>query len=325
MNEKRLEIKVGAFVVVALVVLAGILLVFSKGQGWLTPTYTLRLRADNVGGLKARSSVLISGVPVGTVTGTELPASGKGVTIFLNIQKRYGIHRDALFNVEQIGLLGDQFVVITPTENKSPRLVDGDEVECKSPFNVQALAASAVGFIQRVDEATKMLKETIGRINNIFLTEQTLTNLSQTVGNLRSASERAVTLADKLDGVITTNAPALSVSLTNLALFSEDLNRLSGDLRQTLAENRSTLSAAAKNLEDSTRAIGGMAKDLDQGKGLAGALLKDEGLRANLSATLANLSTFSSNLARYGLLYKPKPPKPEFDNRPPYPGYSPAR
>jgi phospholipid/cholesterol/gamma-HCH transport system substrate-binding protein len=325
MNEKRLGIKVGAFTVVALVVLAGILLVFSKGQGWFTPTYTLRLRADNVGGLKARSSVLISGVPVGTVTGTELPASGKGVTIFLNIQKRYGIHRDALFNVEQIGLLGDQFVVITPTENKGPLLKDGDEVECKSPFNVQALASSAVGFIQRVDEATKMLKETIGRINNIFLTEQTLTNLSQTVGNFRAASERAVTLADKLDGVITTNAPALSISLTNLARFSEDLNRLSGELRQTIAENRSSLTGAVQNLEDSTRRIGGLAKDLDQGKGLAGALFKDEELRANLSTTLANLSTVSSNLARYGLLYKPKPPKPEIDKRPPYPGYSPAR
>jgi phospholipid/cholesterol/gamma-HCH transport system substrate-binding protein len=170
-----------------------------------------------------------------------------------------------------------------------------------------------------------MLKETIGRINSIFLTEQTLTNLSQTVGNLRSASERAVTLADKLDGVITTNAPALSVSLTNLARFSEDLNRLSGDLRQTIAENRSSLNGAVKNLEDSTRAIGGLAKDLDQGKGLAGALLKDEELRANLSATLANLSTVSSNLARYGLLYKPKQPKPVIDKRPPYPGYSPTQ
>src|SRR6185295_10433274 len=120
MNEKRLGIKVGAFGIVALVVLAGILLVFSKGHGLFSAGYTLHLRADNVGGLKARSSVLISGVPVGTVTGTELSSNNKGVTISLRIQKKYGIHSDAQFNVEQIGLLGDQFVVITPTENKGP-------------------------------------------------------------------------------------------------------------------------------------------------------------------------------------------------------------
>src|SRR6266511_2009927 len=133
MNEKRLEIKVGAFAVVALVVLAAILLVFSKGEGWFASTYTLRLRADNVGGLKARSAVLISGVAVGSVAGTELSPEGKGVTIFLRIHKRYQVHRDARFVVEQVGLLGDQYVVIYPTENKAPLLKDGDEVECAAP------------------------------------------------------------------------------------------------------------------------------------------------------------------------------------------------
>ena len=143
MNEKRLAIKVGAFGILALVVLGAILLVFSKGQGWFTPSYTLRLRADNVGSLKARSSVLISGVPVGTVTATELSPDGKGVTILLQIPKRFAIHRDALFNVEQIGLLGDEYIVITPTGNQGPVLVDGDAVECKAPFSAQTLAASA--------------------------------------------------------------------------------------------------------------------------------------------------------------------------------------
>ena len=324
MNEKRLAIKVGTFGIVALVVLAGILLVFSKGQGWFTAAYTLRLRADSVGGLKTRSSVLISGVPVGTVTGSELSPEGKGVTIFLHIQKRYGIHRDAQFNVEQIGLLGDQYVVITPTANKGPLLLDGDTVECKTPFSVQALAASAVGFIQRVDEATRMLKDTIGRINTIFLTDQTLTNLSQAVGNLRSASERAVSLVDGLDRAVSTNSPAFTTSLTNFVRFSEDLNHLSGELRQTIAENRPALAGAVKNLDDSSRAISGLVRDVDQGKGLAGAMFKDDGIRANLSATLANLATVSSNLALHGLLYKPKTRKPAADKRPPYPGYSPA-
>ncbi len=324
MNEKRLEVKVGAFAIITLVVLAAILLVFSKGEGWFASTYTLRLRADNVGGLKARSSVLISGVPVGTVTSTELSPDGKGVTILLRIQKRYGIHRDALFNVEQIGLLGVLYVVITPTENKGPLLQDGDEVDCRAPFSVQALAASAVGFIQRVDEATKMLKD-MTRINDIFLTKQTLTNLSQTVGNLRVASERAGALVENLDQLVSTNSPSFTVALTNFARFSEDLNRLAGEVRETLSENRSALAGTVKNLEDSSRAVRSLASDLDQGKGLAGAMLKDEQIRANLSATLANLTTLSSNLARYGLLHKPKPPKSALDSRPPYPGYSPTK
>ena len=73
------------------------------------------------------------------------------------------------------------------------------------------------------------------------------------------------------------------------------------------------------------RLASALANDLDQGKGLAGAMFKDEELRANLSATLANLNTVSSNLARYGLLYKPKAPRPARASRPPYPGYSPSK
>jgi hypothetical protein len=72
--------------------------------------------------------------------------------------------------------------------------------------------------------------------------------------------------------------------------------------------------------------VSGLVKGLDQGKGLAGAMLKDEEIRANLSATLANLATASSNMARYGLLYKPKQTKdPAANKRPPYPGYSPGK
>jgi phospholipid/cholesterol/gamma-HCH transport system substrate-binding protein len=309
MNETRLAGKVGAFMILALVVLAGLLLTFSKGLNWFASSYTLRLRADNVGGLKPHSSVMVSGVPVGTVVGTELAPDGKGVTIFLKIHSRYGIHNDAEFVVEQIGLLGDQYVVVYPSRNQGPLLRDGDEVSCRAPFSLQALAVSAVGFIQRVDDTTKLLKDAVVRINNVFLTDATLTNLSYSVGNLRTVSERAITLVDHLNTLVSTNTSPITASLTNFVRFSDDLNRLATDLRQTVSENRTNISAAIRNLEDSSRAVGSLARELDEGKGLVGSLFKDEQLRANFSNTLIHVATVTSNLARYGLLYKPKQPK----------------
>lgn len=325
MNETRTAWKVGVFVVIALVLLAAILLVFSKGQSLFTPTYTLRLKAENVGGLKAQSTVFISGVRVGSVTSTELAPDGKGVSILLRIDKRYRIHRDAQFNVEQIGLLGDQFVVINPTANEGPVLQDGDEVECRPPFNLQALAVTAVGFIQRVDEATRMLKETITRVNTLLLTDQTLSNLAAGVGNFRDLTQRGAALADNINGVIATNAAPFHVTLTNLVRFSDELNSLSTELRAALAENRPTLAITLTNLEGASRSFGTVVRDLEAGKGLAGGLLKDDQVRTNLATAIENLSVLSSNLAKYGLLHKPKPRKTSPDPRPPYPGYSPAR
>jgi phospholipid/cholesterol/gamma-HCH transport system substrate-binding protein len=261
---------------------------------------------------------------VGSVTSTELAPDGRGVNILLRIERQYRIHRDAQFNVEQIGLLGDQFVVINPGPNQAPILQEGDEVACQPPFNIQSLAVTAVGFIQRVDDATRMLKETITRVNQLLLTDETLTNLAAGLGSVRAVSARAQDLMDNLDRALETNAAPVHVTLTNLARFSGELNGLSTELRTMLAENRPALASTLTNLESSTRSLQAVARDLESGRGLAGTLLQDDQARSNLNATLQNLAILSSNLNKYGLLYKPKP-VPASSPRAPYPGYSPAR
>ncbi|HYV29623.1 MAG TPA: hypothetical protein VEO53_00725, partial [Candidatus Binatia bacterium] len=241
--------------------------------------------------------------------GTELAPDGKGVTILLRIHKRYAVHRDARFVVEQAGLLGDQYVVIYPTENKGPSLGDGDEVECAAPFNLQEVARSTVGFIQRIDQTARVLNEAITRVNHLLLNEQTLTNLSAGVDSFRLVSAEANALVENLNQLVLTNGAPVATSMTNLVYFSEELKGLAGDLRQAVSENRRGIASAVNHLEDASRTIGAMAAELQAGKGAAGSLLKDEQLQLNLSNTLANLATAASNMANYGLLYKPKKPK----------------
>ena len=62
-----MEIKVGLFVLIGLVLLAVALIQFSKGTSLFRNTYQLRLHAVNVGGLKQRAAVLLAGVEVGSV------------------------------------------------------------------------------------------------------------------------------------------------------------------------------------------------------------------------------------------------------------------
>jgi len=309
MSDSRLTIKVGLFVLIGVVLLGALLLLFSKGASIFTATYTLRLRAESVGGLRSRSAVLISGVQVGNVGDAILSPDGKTVTIILKIQKRYRVHRDARFMVEQIGLLGDQYVVIRPTENKAPVLQDGEEVQCESPFNLQEVARTTIGFIERVDQATRMIKDTIERINQRALNDRTLDNLADGVDNFRRVSDEAVSLVANLNHLVTTNSPSVLTSATNLARFTDDLTRLAAELRQTVAENREGISNSVESLSRASTAVGQVAKDLEAGKGVAGGLLKDEELRRSLTVTLLNLEAASSNMANYGLLYKPRRPK----------------
>src|SRR5207247_7085309 len=82
MNETRFALKVGIFVALGILLVAALLLVFSKGLNLFTPTYELRLRSATVGGLKNRATVLLNAVPTGNGVVTEAAPDGRGVILF---------------------------------------------------------------------------------------------------------------------------------------------------------------------------------------------------------------------------------------------------
>jgi phospholipid/cholesterol/gamma-HCH transport system substrate-binding protein len=282
---------------------------FSKGLSILTPTYDLYLRAVTVGGLKDRAAVLMSGVTVGNVAGAEIPEDGKGVLIKLKIQAKYKIHADARFVIEQIGFLGDQYIAIYPTKNEGAILPPGKEVVCEEPLNFQEVVRSASGLIQGVNDTVKTINQMVTRLDKTLFTEQNLTNVTVAISNLKSASEKAVVMIDGVTRLVATNSPPISKAVTNLVIFSEELDQLAIEMQQAVSTNKVELTAAVKNLESMTAILDRLLKDIDAGRGLAGALMRDETLKVDLRQIASNFSNLSSNLYRYGLLYKPKPPK----------------
>ena len=110
MNQSRLQWRVGIFVFVGLVLLAGLLVrVASKGLTLFRPTYQILLQDETAGSLKVRAQVLMSGVQVGSVSDIRLAPSGKYVTITLRIYSEYKIYKSARFLIEQSGFLGDEY------------------------------------------------------------------------------------------------------------------------------------------------------------------------------------------------------------------------
>jgi phospholipid/cholesterol/gamma-HCH transport system substrate-binding protein len=325
MKKQRLEWKVGLFVFISLVLLAALMLGFSKGLTFFQPTYTINLVSSDVGGLKPRSAVLMSGVQIGTVSDISLAPDGKSVTLLLRIYKQYVIHKDAKFVIEQSGFLGDQYVGISPTRNAADVYHDGDRAEAEPPFNFTETARTASGLVARVDETAGRLNAMIDDLRRLLLNEETFTNLALTTENLRTVSAHAMqtvdgvnAAVDKVNRLLESNSPAVSVSVTNLAAFSGDLKRFSAGLNTLLTTNAPQVDAAISNIAVSTETLRAMVTDLRDGKGAAGKLLRDEQLSASLSQIASNLSITTSNLNRlglWGILWQKKPkrtsPPPE--------------
>ncbi|HVU27091.1 MAG TPA: MlaD family protein [Verrucomicrobiae bacterium] len=312
MEKSRLEIKVGLFVFIGLALLALLVIQFSKGASLFESVYNLQLHAHNVGGLKQRAGVLLAGVQVGSVSDIQLADDGKSVTILLKIYNRYKIYKDAHFVIEQSGFLGDQYVSIIPTANQGPLLVNGDEVECQEPFNLQEVARSASGLIQRVDETAKKLNASVSSLQTEVLNDQTLTNFAEALVNFREFSSEAVGTMSNINFIVNTNAAQINLAVSNLVLFSQKLTTLSDSANDLLTTNGAEISAAVKNVNASTETLKKIADDLQSGKGLAGVILQNEQLATNVQNLAANLDIASSNLNRLGLwrfLWHKEPPR----------------
>ncbi|HUB86398.1 MAG TPA: MlaD family protein [Verrucomicrobiae bacterium] len=301
MDKSKLELKVGVFVLVALVLLAIGIIELSKGTSFFRSTYELRLHAVDVGGLQNHSGVLLAGVKVGDVSDIQLAPDGKSVTIILKIYKDYKIYHDAQFVIEQSGFLGDKYVAIIPTTNQPPVLTNGAEVECEPPFNLQEVARSTAGFIERIDDTAKKLDASVSELQRVVLNGRTMTNFSVSIENLRVFTEQAIDTLNAINDVIATNGPQAGLAVSNVVVFSQQLTDFAQSANVLLATNGVDISDAVKNIETSTETLTNLLGQLRSGNGPAGELLYNETLSNNLQTIANNLVVTTSNLNRLGL------------------------
>ena len=301
MDKSRLELKVGLFVLIGLVLLAVAIIQFSKGTSLFRGTYELRLHASNVGGLKERAGVLLAGVQVGSVSTINLDEGGTNVTMILKIYKDYPIYHDARFAIEQSGFLGDQYVAIVPTDNLGSYLTNDAPVNCEAPFNLQEVARSAAGFVNRIDDTAQKLDASVTDLRRVVLNVNTLTNFSIAMNNLRTVSEQAMGTMSDINVIIATNSSQVGLAVSNVLLFSQELTRMASSADSLLATNSPEITASVQNIKSSTDTLNKLMDDMQSGRGLAGTVLQNQQLATNVQAIANNLSIATSNLNRLGL------------------------
>ncbi|HWF18329.1 MAG TPA: MlaD family protein [Verrucomicrobiae bacterium] len=294
MSKSRTELKVGFFVLICLTLVAVLLLQFSKGVTLFRKTYTIILNTSNVGGLKPRAQVLMSGVMVGTVSKTVLSPQGTNVAVYLKMYSQYVVPTNSTFKIEQSGFLGDQYVAIYPVANQGEVLTDGAEVHANEPFNIQEVAAK--------------VNQVIDAVQHVVLNTNTLTNVAVALVHLKSASEKAEIAVDHLNALILSNSAPLTAAFSNLVTFSDQLDAVGTQAGGILETNRPKINLAMSNLYTASVMMTNLLSEVDHGNGLVAELLKDEELggkvkeiAGGLSATSTNLAIATANLNRLGL------------------------
>jgi len=129
MERTTLDLWVGMFVVAGMAAL--VLLAFKVGNLStynVSDTYQLEAYFSNIGGLKPQASIKSAGVLVGRVTGVTLDTQRYEAKVSMSIDKRYQFPTDTFASILTSGLLGEQYIGLSPGADEA-MLKNGSEVK----------------------------------------------------------------------------------------------------------------------------------------------------------------------------------------------------
>jgi phospholipid/cholesterol/gamma-HCH transport system substrate-binding protein len=130
LSQRWIEVLVGLFLLFALLALGGLAFKVS-GLTSLFPTksYAISASFEDIGGLKIRSAVKIGGVQIGQVSGIDLDPTTFKAIVHMRIEDSFNhIPDDSSAGIYTAGLLGDNYIAITPMYSQS-FMKEGSQIE----------------------------------------------------------------------------------------------------------------------------------------------------------------------------------------------------
>ncbi|NLE65418.1 MAG: MCE family protein [Elusimicrobia bacterium] len=186
-RESNLEIKVGSFVVAAVVTLVAFVFsisdftIFQKGV-----VYKVAFRFAN--GLKKGAPVRVAGVDSGHVRSIQVRYDLQDHTakVLADVWIADGIALpvDSAFRINQLGILGEQYLEISPGEKEdvapSGHLFDGED-----PVPVEKIMKQVSGLSNKVDLLLANINQGVLNEENKAALAETLSNIAGITGMLK--------------------------------------------------------------------------------------------------------------------------------------------
>jgi phospholipid/cholesterol/gamma-HCH transport system substrate-binding protein len=268
-SDKGLELKVGAFVLAGLIVLAVLLVQFGRlGEGFQS-YYGLLVKFPDASGLLKGSDVLLAGAKIGHVSGgPRLAESGLGVEVPLRIFGFVQIPAGSRFTVGSSGLLGDRFVAVTAPQRITQETIPKNSViEGTRETGIDDLTKEGGALVEDLRTAVQNANAAITRLTTEALSQTNLDNLKAAIENLNTATTAIAASTQKVDGV-----------LDKASATMDSAKKATDDLPETIADARKTIQATTQFIEKAST-----------GKGALATVLSDKEFATDLRALVSNL------------------------------------
>jgi phospholipid/cholesterol/gamma-HCH transport system substrate-binding protein len=287
--EKRgigLEVKVGIFVLIGLVILGYMTLKVERRSLKSVEGYEIAALFDSASGLVKNSEIQIAGIEVGRVK--DITLSGSQAKVTMTVKKGVQIYSDARAVLRTMGVLGDKYIEIMPGTDQAPKLVAGGTINnTRSTIELDHLLAKALPAMDDIRSITSSLNEVLG-------TEEGKSTLKETFNNVRKTTEdvRSITLG------MTHGEGTIGKLIKDDGLYKDMQATVSG-LKSTVTQINEGQGTLGKFLKDDSlyldtqktlTSLQKVAGKIEAGEGTLGKLVNDETLFTQTKETLTNLN-----------------------------------
>jgi phospholipid/cholesterol/gamma-HCH transport system substrate-binding protein len=255
MQPMRERTLVGLFVLIAVGMLVGTMLVISGGLGISTVSH--RAYFKFAGGVQSGAPVRYGGLTVGKVTRVRVdPGNSTRIEIDVAVDRDAPLKTDSVAKISTLGPLTDNYIEIGTGTQRAPLAPPGSELPSEEAFGLPQLGDAAQAMMPEVHNALQKLNQnldglqvTIARANDL-LNDRNRASIGSSLNNVNrlvaDARPKVTDSLNNLNGLLNDARPKVSTSLSNVQDITKDLNAKLGplldNLKVTTARANDTLS-----------------------------------------------------------------------------------
>jgi len=184
----KLELKVGIFVFMGLVILLIAVLLIGNWQTW-TSGYHLNFVFNFVNGVKLGAPVRFAGVDVGEVQKIEFiftPADTKPkVNIGCWLKNGVNIPADSTIWVNTLGLLGEKYIEIMPGQDQNNLLSENQSLTGEDPVPMHEVSKLAKNIADQLNVGITKIRNAEGTVGKLLYEDTLYKELEALVIDIR--------------------------------------------------------------------------------------------------------------------------------------------
>lgn len=187
-GRSKLELKVGIFVFIALIILVTFVLFIGDFKTWASGQ-RISFIFNFINGVKVGAPVRFSGVDIGEVKEIKIlfmPAEQKvKVKIVGWVKRDVKVPADSKVWINTLGLLGEKYVEVMPGKDYTRYLAAGESLEGNDPIAMHEIADLAKTVVEDIDESIAKIKNKEGSLGKLLYDDTIYNELEALVKDIR--------------------------------------------------------------------------------------------------------------------------------------------